>query len=62
MVNKWYMSLGAVFEFFDPEDKIAPWNCDRKGKMPETPDWRNNIHSICDFNWSACLTMKLIQL
>ena len=61
MVNEWYHKTGAVFEFYDPENKIAPWNCERKGKTPTTPDWREQIHSICDFNWSACFIMKLIQ-
>lgn len=61
MVNKWYKKTGTVFEFYDPEDSIAPWNCERKGITPEIPDWRIRVHSISDYNWSACLTMKLIQ-
>lgn len=61
MVNKWYEKTGTVFEFYDPEDSIAPWNCERKGTTPEIPDWRVRVHSISDYNWSACLTMKLIQ-
>lgn len=61
MVNKWYKKTGVIFEFYDPEDKIVPYRCDRKGKCPNNPDWRKKVHSICDFNWSASFTLLLIQ-
>ena len=61
MVNKWYLKTGAIFEFYDPEDTVEPWRCERKGTQPDIPDCRQHVHSICDFNWSACLTMILIQ-
>jgi len=61
MVDKWYRKTGAIFEFYDPEDKIAPYACERKGKPTTPPDWRKQGHSIVDFNWSACFTLMLIQ-
>ncbi len=60
-VNKWYKKTGAIFEFYDPEDKIAPYACERKGKPTNPPEWRKHIHSIVDFNWSACFTLLFIQ-
>lgn len=61
MVNKWYQKTGAIFEFYDPEDKNVPYACERKGKPTTPPDWRKQVHSIIDFNWSACFTLMLIQ-
>lgn len=61
MVEKWYEKTGCVFEFYDPNDEVAPYYCDRKGKQPKTPDWRKHVHSIADYNWSACFTLLLIQ-
>lgn len=60
-VNKWYKKTGCIFEFYDSADKIAPLYCDRKGKQPKVPDWRKHVHSIADYNWSACFTLMMIQ-
>lgn len=60
-VNKWYKKTGAIFEFYDPEDKVVPYFCERKGKPLNPPDWRKQVHSIVDFNWSACFTQLFIQ-
>lgn len=61
MVNKWYKKTGAIFEFYDPEGVVAPYCCERKGKPTMPPDWRKHVHSIIDFNWSACFTLMFIQ-
>ena len=61
MVNKWYKKTGAIFEFFDPLDEIYPYQCNRKGWPTTPPDWRKHVHSIVDFNWSACFTLMMIQ-
>lgn len=61
MVNKWYKKTGAIFEFYDPNDKIAPYYCDRKGKARKVPDLRKQVHAIVDYNWSACFTLMFIQ-
>lgn len=60
-VNKWYQKTGAIFEFFDSADEIVPYKCERKGKPTTPPDWRKHVHSIIDFNWSACFTLLFIQ-
>ena len=60
-VNKWFEKTGCIFEFYDPENKIAPLFCERKGKQPKIPDWRVHVHPISDFNWSASFTILLIQ-
>lgn len=60
-VNKWYKKTGCIFEFYDSADKTSPLYCDRKGKQPKVPDWRKHVHSIADYNWSACFTLLMIQ-
>ena len=61
MVDKWYKKSGTIFEFYDPEDKVIPYACERKGKPINPPDWRKQVHAIVDYNWSACFTHMLIQ-
>ena len=60
-VYKWYKKTGAIFEFYDSNDEIIPYHCDRKGKQPQKPDWRKHVHSIIDYNWSSCFTLLFIQ-
>lgn len=60
-VYKWYKKTGCIFEFYDSADKTSPLQCDRKGKQPRVPDWRKHVHSIIDYNWSACFTLLMIQ-
>ncbi|MCQ2742451.1 MAG: hypothetical protein MJ239_04040 [Bacilli bacterium] len=60
-VDYWYKQCGTIFEFYDSQDKIAPWLCHRKGDPINPPDYRKHVHSISDYNWSACFTMLLIQ-
>lgn len=52
-VNRWFEETGNIFEFYDAEDKIAPWHLNRKGRQPETPDYRIKMHAITDYNWTA---------
>ncbi len=61
MVRKWYEKTGTIFEFYDPENVVEPWLCERKGKNENPPDWRRHVHSIVDFNWSSCFTLMMIQ-
>ena len=60
-VNEWYLKTGTIFEFYDPKDEVAPFYCHRKGEPTPEPDYRKHVHSISDYNWSACFTMLLIQ-
>ena len=60
-VNKWYKKTGCIFEFYDPKDEISPFYCHRKGNPLKKPDYRKHVHSISDYNWSACFTMLMIQ-
>ncbi len=59
-VGKWYDVTGNIFEFYDAEDKIAPWFLNRKGTQPEKPDYRIRYHSITDYNWSACFILLML--
>ena len=60
-VDRWFCETGNVFEFYDAEDKTAPWSLNRKGPQPPVPDYRIRMHAITDFNWSACFTLLMIQ-
>jgi len=61
VVNKWYEETGNVFEFYDADNTICPFNLKRKGEQPENPDYRVHVHSITDYNWTACFTELLIN-
>ena len=60
-VNKWYEKTGNVFEFYDADDQISPFHLKRKGTPPAKPDYREHVHAISDYNWSACFTLLFIQ-
>ena len=60
-VLKWYEKTGNVFEFYDAEDEVCPFYLKRKGKVLEKPDYRLHVHSITDYNWSACFVELLIN-
>lgn len=60
-VNKWYEQTGVIYEFYDSADKTIPYLCERKGVNTNPPDWRKHVHSISDFNWSACFVLMFIQ-
>lgn len=60
-VYKWYIKTGNIFEFYDADDNVCPFNLKRKGEQPEIPDYREHVHAISDYNWSACFTHLLIQ-
>ena len=59
-VQKWYEKTGNVFEFYDADDEICPFNLKRKGEQPEKPDYRVHVHSITDYNWSACFILLMM--
>ena len=60
VVYEWYEKTGNVFEFYDADNKVCPFNLKRKGEQPPKPDYKKHVHSITDFNWSACFTVLLI--
>ena len=60
-VNKWYLETGNIFEFYDADDKICPFYLKRKGKVLDVPDYREHVHAITDYNWSACFIELLIN-
>ena len=59
-VNRWFKETGNIFEFYDADDKVAPWHLNRKGKQPDTPDYRVKMHAITDYNWTASFLELII--
>ena len=60
-VNRWYLRHGTVFEFYDADDRISPFELKRKGPPVLPPDWRKHMHSITDYHWSACFTRLFLE-
>jgi glycogen debranching enzyme len=60
-VQKWYEQTGNIFEFYDADNQICPFHLKRKGEQPAKPDYRVHVHSITDYNWSACFTLLMIN-
>lgn len=60
-VNHWYEQTGNVFEFYDTDNQICPFRLKRKGERLEKPDYRECIHAITDYHWTACFVELLIN-
>lgn len=60
-VNKWYLRHGTLFEFYDADDRLSPFELKRKGPPVLPPDWRRHIHSITDYHWSAAFTRLFLE-
>lgn len=60
IMKKWYKNDGAIYEFYDSEDKISPSRLNRKGLavFPYMP--KVKMQSIKDFGWSAALAVEMI--
>lgn len=59
-VKDWYEKTGVIFEFYDSENKKAPFMLRRKGDPVEPYDMRIRVQTIRDFGWSCCLTLDMI--
>ncbi|MDD3946365.1 MAG: trehalase family glycosidase [Clostridia bacterium] len=59
-VKKWYETCGVIYEFYDVFNEESPDKLLRKGVKQQYPDWRMHMHAICDFGWSAAITLLLI--
>ena len=59
-VRKQFRDTGNVFEFYDPLGG-NPLRLDRKGPQPDVLDALAHMHSITDYNWSACFTSLLLR-
>ncbi len=57
----WYEKTGVMFEFYDCENKRAPYELNRKGE-PFTPyDFTVRYQSIRDYGWSTTLLFDLLN-
>ncbi len=60
ILQEWYEKTGVIFEFYDSENKRAPFSLRRKGDPVEPYDMRIRVQTIRDFGWSCCLTLDMI--
>ena len=60
-VNKWYLRHGTLFEFYDADDRLSPFELKRKGPPVLPPDWRKHMHSIADYHWSAAFARLFLE-
>jgi neutral trehalase len=60
-IQKWHRRIGGLYEFYDPTGKVPPPQLPRKNVIQKKPDWRNHLHSVCDFGWTAALTIAMLQ-
>jgi len=60
-IQKWQRRAGGLYEFYDPTDKVTPPGLPRKSVTQKEPDWRKHLHSVCDFGWTAALTVAMLQ-
>lgn len=61
VVQEWYEKTGVIFEFYDSENKKAPFRLRRKGDPVEPYDMRIRVQTIRDFGWSCCLTLDRLS-
>lgn len=59
-VGAWYKKTGCIFEFYDADNRLSPTALWRKGPPTAVPDWRNKVHSIADYNWSASFVIRML--
>lgn len=60
-LKKWQERTGGLYEYYDPTDRTSPPELPRKSVAQSEPDWRKHLHSICDFGWTAALTIVMLQ-
>ena len=56
-VENWYLKKGSIFEFYDPDNQIAPRDLPRK-------DWLGKkgwTRTIADYQWSAAIYVAILN-
>ena len=61
VINEWYEKTGAVYEFYDCENKKSPQLLTRKGEVIEPYNFEIRLQSIRDYGWTATLTYDIIE-
>lgn len=60
-VAEWYIKEGSIFEIYDPENKLSPWNLERKGKVLKPEDYFARLAPVRDFGWSSTLYVAMVM-
>lgn len=56
-IERWYVRLGSLFEFYDEFGKVPPDQLPRKGRLEAMSAFHQGVH---DFGWTACLYADLV--
>ena len=60
-ITKWYHKDGAIYEFYDCEQKLSPPQLSRKGPSLKPEDGHVRIMAIRDFGWSCTLYVAMMM-
>lgn len=61
VLNFWYKKTGTMFEFYDCENKRAPYELNRKGLPYEPYDITVRCQSIREYGWTTTLLFDLLN-
>lgn len=56
-VERWYVDLGSLFEFYDEFGKTPPDRLPRKGSLVQMSAFHQGVH---DYGWTACLYSDMV--
>ncbi len=57
-IEKYYLNLGSIFEYYDPDDNLKPPELMRKGKL--APEESPYHQVIFDYGWSGALYVDMV--
>jgi hypothetical protein len=60
-VTHWYMREGSIFEIYDPQNKLSPWELERKGKVIKPEEYFARLAPVRDFGWSSTLYVAMVM-
>ena len=56
-IERWYLELGSLFEYYDTLGETPPPKLDRKGRCAPSNPYHQVVH---DYGWTACLYADMV--
>lgn len=60
-IAHWYMREGSIFEIYDPQNVLSPWELERKGKVIKPEEYFARLAPVRDFGWSTTLYVAMMM-